>query len=308
MQKKFHPKSYHNAAYDFDALINSHKPLQPFVQKNQYGNESIDFSNEQAVRTLNQALLKYFYSLDFWEIPKGYLCPPIPGRVDYIHYLADLLQASGCKNIKSSEIKGLDIGVGANGIYTLLANSVYAWQMIGSDIDEVAIKNVQQLICKNNLEKLEIRLQTNKRAIFDGIIKNNEFFDFTLCNPPFFKSKKEAVQSNIRKTSNLNKKQSKQAKFNFGGSHNELWCEGGEVRFINDMITQSKEYANNVLWFTTLVSKKESLPSIQKHIKQIKPALFKIIPMQQGHKITRFIAWSFLDKEAQKKWWHTKKI
>ena len=63
------------------------------MRPNQFGDESVDFANPAAVKALNRALLRQDYGLDYWDIPAGYLCPPIPGRADYVHYLADLLAA-----------------------------------------------------------------------------------------------------------------------------------------------------------------------------------------------------------------------
>ena len=58
---------------------------------------------------LNRALLKADYGIDFWDIPPNYLCPPIPGRVDYIHHLADLLARSNNNEIpRGPQIKALD--------------------------------------------------------------------------------------------------------------------------------------------------------------------------------------------------------
>jgi 23S rRNA (adenine1618-N6)-methyltransferase len=45
---------------------------------------------------LNKAILKAFYKIEYWDIPLHYLCPPIPGRADYLHYTADLL--AECNN------------------------------------------------------------------------------------------------------------------------------------------------------------------------------------------------------------------
>lgn len=302
-QKNFHTRNLHNSAYDFKALIKSHKPLQRFVKPNKYGNLSIDFSNDEAVIALNKALLIHFYNLQFWEIPKGYLCPPIPGRVDYIHYLTDLLNATSSKTcIKNKKIRGLDIGVGANGIYTLLANKVYDYEMVGSDIDKKSLQNMQNIIKQNDLKTVSLRHQHNAKDIFNHIIYEDDRFDFTLCNPPFHKSKKEAQSGSQRKVQNLSKQKSKEVKLNFGGQSNELWCQGGEVAFIKNMIHQSKQYEKNVLWFTSLVSKKENLKLIQKFIKKVEPKRVEVITMQQGQKITRFLAWSFYDQKEQELW------
>ena len=305
MSKTLHSRNFHNDRYDFKALIKTNPDLQEFVKPNKYGDLSIDFANPQAVISLNKALLAHFYGIKNYTIPDGYLCPPIPGRADYVHHIADLL--ASCNNgviPKGQTVKGLDVGIGANGIYSIIGSSVYDWNFLGSDIEIESIKSVENIVNSNEIlkEKIECKLQTNPQNIFIGIIKADEFYDFTLCNPPFHKSLKDAMDGNKRKVQNLTKQKTTKSALNFGGKNNELWCKGGEVTFISNMIKESFEFKNNVLWFSTLVSKKENLPLIYKKLEEIKVKEIKTIDMSQGQKITRIVAWSFFDTKEQKKW------
>ena len=306
MLKTLHLRNFHNDRYDFNALIKTNPDLQEFVKPNKYGDLSIDFANPQAVILLNKALLAHFYGIKNYTIPNGYLCPPIPGRADYIHHIADLL--ASCNNgviPKGKAVKGLDVGIGANGIYSIIGSSVYDWNFVGSDIESESIKSVENIVNSNEIlkEKIECKLQTNPENIFTGIIKADEFYNFTLCNPPFHKSLKDAMAGNKRKVQNLTKQKTTKSALNFGGKNNELWCKGGEIAFITNMIKESFEFKNNVLWFTTLVSKKENLPLIYKKLQEIKVKEIKTIDMSQGQKITRVIAWSFFDENRQKEWY-----
>ncbi|ADV51347.1 23S rRNA (adenine(1618)-N(6))-methyltransferase RlmF [Cellulophaga sp. E16_2] len=280
-----HPKNLHHAPYDFQALKNSHEALAEFVILNKYNTESIDFSNPNAVLELNKALLKHHYKVASWTLPKGYLCPPIPGRADYIHHIYDLVAATKSK----TQLKGLDIGTGANCIYPILGAQLYGWKMVGSDIDAVAlasaVENTELL-----KDKIEIRSQESNADIFKGIIKDGEYFDFTLCNPPFHASEKEAIAGTRRKLKNL--KSNAAFKQNFGGQANELWCNGGEALFIKRMIKQSIPFKNQVGWFTCLVSKSENLAKIYKQLDKAK-ASYQTVEMEQGNKKSRFIAWKF---------------
>jgi 23S rRNA (adenine1618-N6)-methyltransferase len=287
MIKTLHKNNIHNNLYDFVQLIKAEPKLDQYVKKNRYGNLSIDFHSNDAVLMLNKALLKSYYNIN-WNIPKKYLCPPIPGRVDYIHYLADLVT-------DTTNIKVLDIGCGANCIYPLVGNSIHNWEFVGSDIDDTAILNAKKIIKDNNLEdKITIVKQLSKNEIFNNIINKDDKFTFTMCNPPFHKSKKEAKAGTKRKLQNLLKgKKRDNISLNFGGQHNELWCEGGELQFITKMIKESVYYKTNVIWFTSLVSKKENLPKLYKELEIVSVKEIKTIEMTQGNKITRFIAWRF---------------
>lgn len=302
---QLHPRNKHRERYDFKQLIKSCPELAPFVSLNKFDDESIDFFNPEAVKVLNRALLMHFYGIVYWDIPKGYLCPPIPGRADYIHYMADLLGSKNNGNIPTGEnIRCLDIGIGANSIYPIIGNSEYGWSFTGTDIDPAAIVSAQKIVELNPLlkGKIEVRLQNNSKDIFRGIIKTNEIFDLAVCNPPFHASLSEASSGSIRKITNLTKKNIARPILNFGGQSNELWYEGGEERFTGTMIRQSKLYADSCFWFSTLISKESSLRTVYETLRKEEALEVKTIPMGQGNKISRIVAWTFLQKNDQEKW------
>ncbi len=293
-----HPRNKHRSRYDFPELIKSLPDLTPFVAVNAHGDESIDFSNPIAVKMLNKALLKHFYGIATWDIPLNYLCPPIPGRADYIHYIADLLAESNGGSVpKGKQIKGLDIGVGANCIYPIIGRQEYGWNFVGSDVDPGAIKAAKAIISANTQLKdaVSCRQQGNKQHVFKGIVKPGERFDFTMCNPPFHSSAAEAQSGTRRKLQNLGKHRGKETVLNFGGQNTELWCEGGEVAFIRKMIEESTDIADQCSWFSSLVSKSASLPFIYTALKTADVAQIKTVEMAQGQKVSRFVAWTFRD-------------
>lgn len=300
-----HPRNPHRSAYDFTALIAACPALAPFVTVNAYQNQSIDFANPTAVKLLNQALLASFYDIQHWDIPANYLCPPIPGRADYVHYIADLLASVNDGEIpKGKAIKGLDVGVGANCVYPIIGRKEYGWSFIGSDIDAQAIKSANNIIRANPLlnNAVTCRLQSATTHFFEGILGAKEQVDFTICNPPFHASAEEASAGSNRKVSNLKGRKVENAVLNFGGQSNELWCEGGESTFIYRMIQESVRFAENCFWFTTLVSKKENLQGIYKSLAKVQASEVRTIEMKQGQKISRFVAWTFLTEEQQVAW------
>jgi len=309
LKKELHLRNRHRLGYNFEQLISAHPSLSTFVHQNKYQKETIDFSNPKAVKALNAALLKNHYAIKFWDIPEGYLCPPIPGRVDYIHYAADLLSEKNNEKIpKGNLINCWDVGTGANCIYPLLGNKEYGWSFIGSEIDKHSIKNCNNIITKNSFAKntIEIRHQSNPNQIFKNIKKENEYFDLTICNPPFHASKEEAEKGSLRKWKNLNQKNPTQKTLNFGGKNNELWCEGGEVQFIKNMIEESKFIRTSCFWFTTLISKQTHLKIINSFLKKSEATEIEIIKMGQGNKTSQIIAWTFLSPKQQKIWSKTR--
>nr|WP_240549967.1 23S rRNA (adenine(1618)-N(6))-methyltransferase RlmF [Halomonas titanicae] len=293
-----HPKNLHNQGYDFPALVKSHPALAPHVKANAYGDLSIDFADPLAVKTLNAALLSRYYDIVDWDIPEGALCPPIPGRADYIHYMADLIGLGH----EQSSIKLLDIGTGANGIYPLLACQIYGWQCVGSDINTQSLENVATIITHNPTlkDRFTLRTQHDKNHIFEGIIQAGEFFDVSVCNPPFHASLDEALKGSQLKLNNLarsrgeQKAKAKSPTLNFGGLEAELWCKGGEQLFLKKLIRESQVYSTQCRWFSSLVSKADNVKPAKKLIRKLGAVDSREIEMKQGNKVTRILAWTFI--------------
>jgi len=306
---RLHKRNKHRERYDFKLLIDSYPELEQFVTENKYGDETIDFFNADAVKMLNKALLMHYYGLTYWDIPKDYLCPPIPGRADYIHHIADLLSSSNFGKIPTgNKIKCLDIGVGANCVYPIIGNSEYGWSFIGSDIDPIAIASANTIIDSNpNLKgQIECRLQSNASEIFSGILKKDERIDISVCNPPFHASLAESQAGTLRKLSNLKHKKISKPQLNFGGKDKELWTEGGEKKFVLDMIKESVAYGKSCCWFSTLVSKQSNLKYMYEAFDQFDVEEYKTIPMGQGNKTSRIVAWTFLNLKEEKNWVKTR--
>lgn len=301
-----HPRNRHRGRYDFPQLIAACPELAPFVTPNAHGDQSIDFANPRAVRALNRALLQQIYGVAGWDLPPAYLCPPIPGRADYLHVIADLLAAdnggtSGTRGTipRGAAVRGLDVGVGANGVYPLIGHAEYGWSFVGSDIDPLALAALQRTIDANAGlgECIELRLQPSSEKIFSGMLRGDETFDFTLCNPPFHASLAEAQEGSARKWRNLGKAPAGQVgkpRLNFGGQGAELWCPGGEVEFVRRMIVESAAHASRCRWFSTLVSKAASLPAVYAELRRAGAREWKTLDMAQGQKKSRAVAWTFL--------------
>ena len=299
---KLHPRNLHNGPYDLDKLVKAVPELAEFLTTNVKGEKTVKFAEPKAVILLNKALLITHYDLKFWDIPEGFLCPPVPGRADYIHYLADLIASSNFGKTPKASV--LDIGVGANCIYPIIGSHAYDWSFIGSEVNSKALKSAESIIAKNPRlqDKVTLKLQPDAKDLLYGIIDHNTKVDMVMCNPPFHASKEAAQEGTKRKLTNLNKKQAKEAVLNFGGQSDELWCEGGERRFISDLIRESKKFATNCFWYTTLVSKASNLKALQDNLDYNKAAEVKVIAMSQGNKSSRILAWTFLDAEQKKAW------
>ncbi len=284
-----HPNNLHQNKYDIDKLCQAYPLLKEFVFVNKYGTQTINFSSDKAVKALNTALLKHHYGIDYWQFNDNNLCPPIPGRADYLHHLNDLLG-------KPKDAKILDIGTGATLIYPLLGNALFNWKFVGTEIENISYKNALQIIEKNQLSNsISVRKQSNLLHILKGIVQVDEKFTASICNPPFFKSAQEAGKANIRKIRGLNRHQ-KTSKLiqnhNFSGTSNELWTVGGEKAFLQNYIKESVLFQQQFSWFTSLVSNKDNLKPLQILLKK-QNAKTKTIEMSHGNKTVHILAWHF---------------
>ncbi len=299
-----HPRNRHAAGYDFPVLLEASPELGRFVVRAPHGGPSIDFADPVAVKALNRALLAAAYGLRGWELPEGYLCPPVPGRADYLHHLADLLaESNGGVVPRGTAVHVLDVGVGASAIYPLVGHREYGWSFVGSDIDAAALASAARILAANGLEAaIQLRRQADPAASFTGVVGPEDRFDLTLCNPPFHASLREAREGTQRKWRNLGRGDSARPVLNFGGRGAELWCEGGEAGFIGRMATESARLPTQVLWFTSLVSNSASLPAVRRALRQAGAREVRTVAMAQGQKQSRFVAWTFLDPEARAAW------
>ncbi|MEN1960049.1 23S rRNA (adenine(1618)-N(6))-methyltransferase RlmF [Luteimonas sp. MJ246] len=302
-----HPRNRHQGHYDFARLMAACPALSPHLVTTPRGDSSIDFSDPAAVRELNRAILRCDYGVAHWDLPDGALCPPIPGRADYLHGLADLL-AESCNGAipRGMTIRVLDVGVGASCIYPLLGHAEYGWRFVGSDIDATSLQVAATIVRANRLDKaIALRHQPRPGHVFRGVVREEDRFDLTMCNPPFHASAREAASANQRKLRQLGAAsapasratpaatQAQAQASNFGGHAHELWCRGGEPEFLRRMVRESAEFQHQVRWFSSLVARSEHLPALRRQLHQVEAAAVREMPMAQGSKQSRFVAWTF---------------
>ena len=308
-----HKDNFHHGRYDFAELTQALPELKDYVVSNPKGEATIVFSDPAAVKLLNRALLKAYYGINYWDIPESYLCPTIPGRADYVHRLNEWLQydlMQGQPEKARLKVKALDIGTGANCIYPIVGATRHHWNWVGSDIDPISVNCAKEIVNNNDklARKIEIRHQKNSNNVFAGVITSDDFFVATTCNPPFHKSMQDAQKGTERKNNNLSRNQRTRGqysaaksseKLNFGGQNAELWCPGGEEAFVLNMAQESKDFASQVIWFSTLLSKKDNIRPLRKRLEKLGATDIVIQEMSQGQKKSRFLAWTFMSKDQR---------
>lgn len=335
-----HPRNTFGGSYDMHALVATSPALGPHVippEASRSGRATIDFADPMAVRALNAALLAADYGVHTWNLPEGRLCPPVPGRADYVHHVADLLAeatASGAPP-RGAAVRGFDIGTGSSFIYPLLGAASYGWSFIASDSDRGSCESAERIRAANadalpSLRRSEVRLQRAPSQLLAGAREIGEELDFVMSNPPFYASAGAFARENARKLSGLDKSARRRGgaraqrppavggaagaaggagSDNFGGGESELWCPGGEVAFVGRLIAESRPAADSVLWFSSIVSRAEHLPKVRAALSHQPaqgslraPAEVRTVEMGPGKKRTTLLFWTFQRPAERRSW------
>jgi len=285
---RMHPRNrYFRRKPDFAALAAQFADFAAIVVTDSRGRVHVDWKDPACSVALTRALLRADYGLK-WELPRGFLCPPVPQRVNYVHWIEDLLAGTIETAIKSAhavripdEATGLDVGVGASAIYPLLALSLHPnWKMIGTDINEEALRSARANVESNGLQaKIRLELVGSDSVLLETVRKQSDVIDFCMCNPPFF-----AAEEDARKASHY---RSCDAKVQ------ELVTPGGEQAFVSRMIADSQVLRHRVRWYTTMVGHKSSLTAAMAEIKSCGASLVRSTTFFQGKTIRWAVAWSF---------------
>ncbi|PKI78708.1 hypothetical protein CRG98_000933 [Punica granatum] len=309
-----HPRNkYSEKPPDFALLASFYPSFKPFVFYSRDGRPRIDWTDFNATRELTRILLHHDHGINWW-IPDGQLCPTVPNRSNYIHWIEDLLLSDIIPrpNPNQDNVRGFDIGTGANCIYPLLGASLLGWRFVGSDVADVAIEWAERNVKSNpqisdlieirkagtdascsqvedpynensNLErKVDHAVRDDCYSgppILYGVVRDGETFDFCMCNPPFFESMEEA---------GLNPKTS------CGGTVDEMVCPGGEKAFITRIIEDSVKLKHSFRWYTSMVGRKINLKFLTSKLREVGVTIVKTTEFVQGQTCRWGIAWSFV--------------
>lgn len=283
-----HSRNPYQTPPDFTRLADGFPDLKPFLKKTSSG-VGIDFHDEAAQRCLTQALLFCDFGLSL-ILPPDRLCPPVPNRLNYILWIEDIQKACAKVRPIRSVIRGVDIGTGASAIYPLLGcRTNPTWKFWATEIDqksaECALKNIQS----NNLsDRIKIVQVAPDDKIFPtAIFENEQGIDFTMCNPPFYGSREEVLNSAEAKELGPSGACT--------GAETEMITTGGEVAFVKRMLEESLQLRDHCQWYTSMLGKMSSLTYIVQHLKFAKIENYAVTEFIQGKTRRWAVAWSYGD-------------
>ncbi|KAJ2544086.1 Methyltransferase-like protein 16 [Coemansia sp. RSA 1933] len=257
---------------------------------------TMDFKKAEAVRVLNQALLRVYFDLGV-VLPSNALCPAVESRLNYIKWLGHNIVE---EMWPGTAVRGLDIGTGASCIYPLLgARYLRGSEFVGTDINEESVAVARQNVDANSLGgRIQVFLNKDRTTVLpidspgfplpdhgaDGSI-----FTFCMCNPPFYESREE--RQKLRQM-----KQIGQPTLDTGGKDDELYTEGGEEAFVGRLVEESAVHRTRIRWYTTMVGKKGTLKPLKAKIREAGAKHISECSLIQGRTTRWVLAWTFLDK------------
>eukprot|EP00941_MAST-03F_sp_MAST-3F-sp1_P005275 g5275.t1 len=270
---------YHDNAPDYAALANLYPSLlSEFVNINKNGHARINWSDALANIAVQKTLLLHDFQLNC-ELPIDRLCPTVPSRANYIHWLQDLLALSPASETPR---RGIDIGTGASCIYPLLGARIAGWHFVATEIDADSLSCAQRNVASNSLsDSIEVRfVPERKRLLTNVIIQSDGTFDFCMCNPPFYSSEQEAREAKYRDRRAIS---------------SELYCDGGEEAFTAQLVDESLQFHSQIRWFTTLAGKKKTLRKLLGKLREKNVKNICTHELLQGTTSRWVIGWSFFN-------------
>ncbi|KAK4955776.1 hypothetical protein LTR10_006715 [Elasticomyces elasticus] len=293
-------RTYYDGDVDFDKLAASDPDFATICQISK-SKRWLDFQDPKVVQQLTKTLLKSDFNLTL-TLPPDRLCPPVPVRWNYIHWIQQLLDTtcSSTNNYNdtydpSRQVHGLDIGTGASCIYPLLACSTRpGWRMWGSDIDSHSLAYAKQNVKANNMDsRIRIQRSPNPAAPLIPLdVLGVGGLDFVMTNPPFYSSGQDMLDSYTGKTA--------PPPAVCTGAENEMICDGGDVGFVSTILEESLILRERVQWYTAMVGKMSSLQSVIALLKGHGVTNFAVCALKAGFRTKRWaVGWSFGDARAR---------
>ncbi|XP_077202027.1 RNA N(6)-adenosine-methyltransferase METTL16 [Paroedura picta] len=290
LNKSMHARNrYKDKPPDFAYLAAKYPDFQRHVQVGLAGRVSLNFKDPEAVRALTCTLLKEDFGLQI-DIPLERLIPTVPLRLNYIHWVEDLMAMQDPAG-KASVVWGIDIGTGASCIYPLLGATLNGWHFIATEVDDVCFSYAKKNVEQNNLSDLiKVVKVPQKTLLLDALEQESEvIYDFCMCNPPFFANQLEAKGVNSR-----NPRRPPPSSVNTGGI-TEIMAEGGELEFVKRIIHDSLQLKKRLRWYSCMLGKKCSLAPLKEELQIHGVPKVTHTEFCQGRTMRWALAWSFYE-------------
>ncbi|XP_063812096.1 RNA N6-adenosine-methyltransferase METTL16 [Pseudophryne corroboree] len=289
LNKSMHPRNrYKDKPPDFAYLASKYPEFKQHVNMNLSGRVSLNFKDPEAVRALTCTLLKEDFGLSI-DIPLERLIPTVPLRLNYIHWVEDLISYHDTD--KATVQRGIDIGTGASCIYPLLGATLNGWYFLATEVDDICFNYAKKNVEQNNLADLIKVVKVPQKTLLMDALKEESgiIYDFCMCNPPFFANEMEAQGVNSR-----NPRRPPPSSVNTGGI-TEIMAEGGELEFVKRIIHDSLQLKKRLRWYSCMLGKKCTLAPLKEELRVQGVPKVAHTEFYQGRTMRWALAWSFYD-------------
>ena len=338
--ERMHPRSaFREGNPDFGALAERHPSLRPHLVRRGASRDgakprwTLDFASWDATVALNAALLADAYDVRGWSIPRGYLCPAVANRANYVHWIEDLLEQSRPAALGSATrgpaIRGLDVGVGANCVYPLIGAARNGWSFVGTDVTDAALEAARRNADANPrlaplIEIRDARIRGESEANLPRAEEGDPAPIFARVRADedrdAERDRLDAARDAAASSSSTTKKKKIEtrgfaftmcnppffeseadAKGNagtdFGGVASEMACAGGELAFVSRILAESSASADArrfAHWYTTMCGKKETVKRLRAMLRTRGAKAVRETTFYQGKTRRWGVAWSFV--------------
>ncbi|XP_056414433.1 RNA N6-adenosine-methyltransferase METTL16 [Hyla sarda] len=289
LNKSMHPRNrYKDKPPDFAYLASKYPEFKQHVNMNLSGRVGLNFKDPEAVRALTCTLLKEDFGLTI-DIPLERLIPTVPLRLNYIHWVEDLINFH--ESDKRTVRRGIDIGTGASCIYPLLGATLNGWYFLATEVDDICYNYAKKNVEQNHLADLIKVVKVPQKTLLMDALKEESgiIYDFCMCNPPFFANQMEAQGVNSR-----NPRRPPPSSVNTGGI-TEIMAEGGELEFVKRIIHDSLQLKERLRWYSCMLGKKCSLAPLKEELRIQGVPKVAHTEFYQGRTMRWALAWSFYD-------------
>lgn len=265
--------------------------------------------NQEFTVALTRALLRTHLDLQLPYLEENHLCPPVPNRFFYLHWIHTELLSSGSGHHNQQQRMGLDIGSGATAIYSLLAAKFFCCRMVTTEIDANAAAMAQKNVEANCLSSqihvahvppshsqdpsslspggpLERSMVAVEKYLAQCPSPPHMTVDFVMTNPPFYDP---STMEHVNPRAGDGR--ARTAMTVSEGSY-----PGGEIGFVTEMIADSLRLGHerqSPRWFSSMLGKKTSLTLLQKTLTHVLgPAHVRVTEYGPGQYTRWFLAWT----------------
>lgn len=292
---RMHPRNPYSAPIGIAELARQFPDVcDHVISRSANGHIVYDWNAPGATYAVTRALLKRDFALD-WQQPPQFLCPPVPGRLNYLLWVEDLVLQDAAA---ATSVCVADIGTGASAIFPLIGARRFGWSFIALDSSADALEHARANVDRNCLQHLvSLRLVPHDGNIADALALHPSI-THTMCNPPFFSS---SSSSAWRQRAHAGGAGGAGVKVACAAVEPELYTEGGELEFMGKIIQQSaaSPCRHHVRWFTCMVGIKADLAQLKRMCSDAGAAQVRTTTFFQGQTLRWGLAWSFLQEKER---------